>query len=118
MSSGRMNPLDTIVGVQRISRSLSRMVMLPSFAAAKPRWYTRRPISQICSFSLYSFCIWLPLRDRSVSPTESHARQECLAHWFCSRRETGVSRLLVLVGETLLSRPTNHADYHIRKNCT
>src|SRR5262245_44927602 len=50
-----MKPLETIVGVQRTSRSLRRIVMLPSLAAAKPRAYRRRPISQICSFSLYSF---------------------------------------------------------------
>src|SRR5687768_16655241 len=36
------------------------MVMLPSLAAAKPLLYTRRPISQICSFNLYSFMILSP----------------------------------------------------------
>src|SRR5690348_15246356 len=55
MSSGRMKPLETIVGVHMTSRSLSRTEMLPSLAAAKPLAYTRRPISQICSLSLNSF---------------------------------------------------------------
>src|SRR5687767_5010600 len=55
MSSGFMKPFDTIVGVQSNSLSFRRIVMLPSFAAAKPRLYRRRPISQICSLSLYSF---------------------------------------------------------------
>src|ERR1043166_7761044 len=51
MSSTLRKPLDTIVGVQRISRSLSLIEMLPSLAAAKPLAYSRRPMSQICSFS-------------------------------------------------------------------
>src|SRR5947209_19062451 len=54
-SSGFMKPLHTMVGVHRNSRSLSRAVMLPSLAAVNPLAYTRRPISQICSFSLCSF---------------------------------------------------------------
>src|SRR5262249_41952689 len=63
MSSGFMKPLDTMVGVQSSSLSLSRTVMLPSLAAAKPRLYSRRPISQICSFSLYSFMFCLSITD-------------------------------------------------------
>src|ERR1043166_7343203 len=63
MSSGFMKPLDTMVGVQRISLSLSRTVMLPSLAAAKPRLYRRRPISQICSLILYSFMVGFSLAD-------------------------------------------------------
>src|SRR5207237_9255707 len=63
MSSGFMKPLDTMVGVQSNSLSLSRTVMLPSLAAAKPRLYSRRPISQICSFSLYSFILGLSFTD-------------------------------------------------------
>src|SRR5436305_3556247 len=63
MSSGFMNPLDTMVGVQSNSLSLSRTVMLPSLAAAKPRLYSRRPISQICSLSLYSFIVGLSFTD-------------------------------------------------------
>src|ERR1043165_4519719 len=60
MSSGFMKPFVTIVGVQSCSLSLRRMVMLPSLAAAKPLLYRRRPISQICSFSLYSFILLSP----------------------------------------------------------
>src|SRR5262249_4042402 len=61
MSSGFMKPLETMVGVQRISRSLRRMVMLPSLAAAKPLLYRRRPLSQMNSFSLYSFMVPLAM---------------------------------------------------------
>src|SRR5262245_53654979 len=58
-----MNPLDTSVGVHRISLSLSRTVMLPSLAAANPRAYSRRPISHICSLILYSFIETLHCRE-------------------------------------------------------
>src|SRR5262245_32607474 len=47
-----------MVGVHSTSRSFRRTEMLPSLAAAKPLAYTFRPISQICSFSLYSFMFW------------------------------------------------------------
>src|SRR5262249_46045888 len=49
-----MKPFETMVGVHKISLSLRRTVMLPSFAAAKPLLYSRRPISQICSLILNS----------------------------------------------------------------
>src|SRR5262245_33619997 len=67
-----MKPLDTIVGVQRISLSLSRTVMLPSLAAAKPRVYRRRPISQMNSLALYSFMASLPLSP--ADPVDTHSR--------------------------------------------
>ena len=49
ISSGFMNPLQIIVGEQTTSFGPTRTEMFPSFAAAKPFAYTRRPISQISS---------------------------------------------------------------------
>src|SRR6516162_9234610 len=77
MSSGLRKPLDTIVGVQRNSRSLRRTVMLPSLAAAKPLAYTRRPISQICSFSLYSLIMVRSFRTAKLGAM--HARSLMVA---------------------------------------
>src|SRR5262249_37926312 len=59
MSSPFMNPFDIIVRAHSTSLSPMRMLMLPSLAAAKPLAYTRRPISQICSLSLYSFMLFV-----------------------------------------------------------
>ena len=49
ISSGFMNPLQIIVGEQTTSFGPTRTEMFPSFAAANPFAYTRRPISQISS---------------------------------------------------------------------
>src|SRR5712691_5623215 len=49
MSSGVMNPLQISVGEHNTSFGPTRNEMFPSFAAANPFAYTRRPISQISS---------------------------------------------------------------------
>src|SRR5437879_1809126 len=72
MSSGLRKPLDTMVGVQRTSRSLRRTVMLPSLAAAKPLAYKRRPISQICCFSWCSFMSKASLAVQVVYQAGNH----------------------------------------------
>ena len=62
MSSGLRKPLECIVGVHSTSLSLMRTVMLPSFAAANPLSYRRRPISQISCLTLWAFTMLLLFR--------------------------------------------------------
>src|SRR5687768_17162176 len=91
-----MKPFDTMVGVHRISLSLRRTVMLPSFAAANPLAYSRRPISQICSLSLNSgtcmFIISKPQDERSDSWGSLHIQRiedtrAIRIQWFLVRME-------------------------------
>src|SRR2546422_6431701 len=72
-----------MVGVHSTWRSLRRMLMLPSLAAAKPLAYTFRPISQICSFSLYSFMFLFQVQLVNNTGTE------CVQRFFLRMKRGG-----------------------------
>src|SRR5262245_36513612 len=95
MSSGFMNPLDTMVGVHRISLSLSRTVMLPSFAAAKPLLYSRRPISQICSLILYSGICMVVIPQAPTRAQRALGGPSLHIHRIQNARTVRIQRLLV-----------------------
>src|SRR5580693_1124799 len=58
-SSTVIIPLLMLVHVHRILFASSRMLMLPSFAATQPFWYTSFPMSTIsCRSSFSDFTIW------------------------------------------------------------
>src|ERR1700758_570420 len=92
MSSGVMNPLQIIVGLQRTSLSPTRYEILPSLAAAKPFAYTRRPISQICSLILRSLIPefhWLAICPFLLSIRRRAAGRNHLQRFKFERIENG-----------------------------